>query len=70
MLALPRHLGIMSGVPGGCFNMYEGRPAGRWTILQWTNNMGRWSVARSDSPSCLLKQAFNMYCVMAGGLGV
>ena len=34
-----------------------GRPTGRPTILQWTNNMGGWSVARSDSPSCLLKQA-------------
>ena len=43
--------------PGGCFNKHDGRPTGRRTILQWTNNMGGWSVARSDSPSCLLKQA-------------
>ena len=43
--------------PGGCFNKHNGRPTGRRTILQWTNNMGGWSVARSDSPSCLLKQA-------------
>ena len=32
------------------FNKHNGRP-------QWTNNMGGWSVARSDSPLCLLKQA-------------
>ena len=36
---------------------HDGRPTGRRTILQWTNNMGGWSVARSDSPSCLLNQA-------------
>ena len=41
----------------GCFNKHDGRPTGRRTILLWTNNMGGWSVARSDSPSCLLKQA-------------
>ena len=29
----------------------------RWrTILLWTKNIGRWSVAQSDSPSCLVKQ--------------
>ena len=43
--------------PGGCFNKYAGRPTWRRTILQWTNNMGGWSVARSDSSSCLQKQA-------------
>ena len=32
------------------------RPTGRRTILLWTNNIGRWSVTRSDGPSCLLKQ--------------
>ena len=32
-------------------------PTGRWTILLRTNKMGGWSDARSDSPSCLLKQA-------------
>ena len=42
---------------GGCFNKHNGRATRRRTILQWTNNMGGWSVARSDSPSCLLKQA-------------
>ena len=42
--------------PGGRFNKHDGRPTGRRTILQWTNNMGGWSVARSDSPSCLLKR--------------
>ena len=30
---------------------------GRRTILLWTNSMGRWSNARLDGPSCLLKQA-------------
>ena len=30
---------------------------GRRTILLWTNNMGGWSVARSDGPSLLVKQA-------------
>ena len=42
---------------GVCFNKHDGRPTERRTILQWTNNMGGWSVARLDSPSCLLKQA-------------
>ena len=32
-------------------------PTGRQTILLWTNNMGGWSVARSDGPSLLVKQA-------------
>ena len=41
----------------GGINKHDGRPTGRPTILQWTNNMGGWSVSWSDSPSCLLKQA-------------
>ena len=50
-------LGQLIRDTGGCFNKHDGRLTGRRTILQWTNNMGGWSVARSDSPSCLLKQA-------------
>ena len=42
---------------GGCFNKHDGRATGRRAILQWTNNIGGWSVTRSDSPSCWLKQA-------------
>ena len=46
---------------GVCFNMHDGRPTGRRTILLLTSNMEGWSVARSDGPSCLLKQVTGGY---------
>ena len=53
-----RHTAL--GGSGGCFNQYDGRPTGRQTILLWTNNMGGWAIAWSDTPSCLLKQALGV----------
>ena len=41
---------------GGCFTNSDGLSDSGQTILLWTNNMGRWSVAQSDSPSLLVKQ--------------
>ena len=45
-----------SGSPGAVsINRTDG-PTRRWTILQWTNSMGGWSLTWLDSPSCLVKQ--------------
>ena len=40
----------------------------RRPILQWTDNMGGWSVVWSDSPSCLLKQTHGWVRVGGGDL--
>ena len=65
----PRHLAIVSvtinptqimlkqctQIHGGVSISTTDRPTRRRIILLWTNNMGGWSVARSDSPSLLVK---------------
>ena len=47
---------LVKQAPGGCFSNSDGLSDRGQTILLWTNNMGRWSVARSDGPSLLVKQ--------------
>ena len=51
----PDHFLFASARPGGCFTNSDGRSDQWRTILLWTNNMGQWSVTRSDSPSLLVK---------------
>ena len=41
---------------GGCFTNSNGLSDRGRTILLWTNSMGQWSDARTDSPSLLVKQ--------------
>ena len=41
---------------GACFNKHDGLSDPATDDSIWTNSMERWSVARSDSSACLLKQ--------------
>ena len=43
-------------VQGGVSLTATDRPTGVGPFCRWTNNIGGWSVAQSDSPSLLVKQ--------------